>query len=680
MATYTPNYNLEKPDASDDFGDFRASYNSNMDIIDQNLGGGGGGHTIIDPDGTAMPNRSKLKFTGSVSVTDDSVNNATVVNVSGNELYLDNGLIGSDSGVYVTCNLDKTLVNGFYLVRVFDSSNSAVGWYHMKWEGVSQVLSISDTVSQGRLEITSTTAGLTYYSGAWRNIYCDILSLGGSGGGSGDTVSWTQIQATGEKIAEITINGTTTDVLIPFEAKIIVTTTTGLTVTATKGGTTYTATETSTGVYEVTVDSKGTWTVTDGTNTTTVSVTAQTTYNVAFVVIPDGSTVTPTDDIQTWLNCANIWDKAYTTLAEVLADTTTLSALISSNNAVDYLVRSTTWIGNTATVPVMTDNTHPSGVVSASTTYSDANAPYKAFDGSTSTFHSWVANQTGNYLRYDFERSVTIARYSFVMNRYNADSAGTKNIAIQISDDGLTWTNIDTFSVAGSTGDFTRNQDVSGINTFRYIQIYTNDIMRPTGNAWNMSTKEFQIYSLGLTNSSTAMTYIGLNNYCANKLLNDATWRTAICQSTYKENVLNVKNPIMTDNTHPSGVASASSIYTGYYPYYAFDGNSSSLWHGTAIPAWVMYEFPTPVRIVCCLFNPQYNNGNQYVKDYKIQGSNDNVTWTDLYSETLPNSAVDKTFSFANSTAYKYYRMYATSTYSGNAAVKTLQFYGREDV
>ena len=43
MSTYTPNYNLEKPDAGDDFGDFRANYNSNMDIIDANWGGGGGG-------------------------------------------------------------------------------------------------------------------------------------------------------------------------------------------------------------------------------------------------------------------------------------------------------------------------------------------------------------------------------------------------------------------------------------------------------------------------------------------------------------------------------------------------------------------------------------------------------------------------------------------------------------
>lgn len=85
MATYTSNYNLEKPEASDPFGDFRQSYNSNMDIIDQNLGGGGGGggHTIIDPNGSDMAQRAGLQFTGSCSVSDDAVNDKTVVNISG---------------------------------------------------------------------------------------------------------------------------------------------------------------------------------------------------------------------------------------------------------------------------------------------------------------------------------------------------------------------------------------------------------------------------------------------------------------------------------------------------------------------------------------------------------------------------------------------------------------------
>ena len=85
MATHTTNYNLEKPEASDPFGDFRQSYNSNMDIIDQNLGGGGGGggHTIIDPNGSDMAQRAGLQFTGSCSVMDDAVNDKTVVNISG---------------------------------------------------------------------------------------------------------------------------------------------------------------------------------------------------------------------------------------------------------------------------------------------------------------------------------------------------------------------------------------------------------------------------------------------------------------------------------------------------------------------------------------------------------------------------------------------------------------------
>lgn len=51
MATYTTNYNLYKPDSTDDFKDFRTEFNGNMDIIDQNLGGGGGGGSYTAGDG-----------------------------------------------------------------------------------------------------------------------------------------------------------------------------------------------------------------------------------------------------------------------------------------------------------------------------------------------------------------------------------------------------------------------------------------------------------------------------------------------------------------------------------------------------------------------------------------------------------------------------------------------------
>ena len=83
MATQTTNYNLSKPDSTDPFSQFRQSYNDNLDIIDANLGGGGGsgGHTILNPNGSALPQENDLQFTGAVSVTDDNVNGRTVVNV-----------------------------------------------------------------------------------------------------------------------------------------------------------------------------------------------------------------------------------------------------------------------------------------------------------------------------------------------------------------------------------------------------------------------------------------------------------------------------------------------------------------------------------------------------------------------------------------------------------------------
>ena len=83
MATYTLNYGLYKPDSSDAFGDFRSEFNDNMDIIDQNLGGGGsGGHTIVDESGTNLPSESKLQFTDGLQAVDDGVNGKTVVSLA----------------------------------------------------------------------------------------------------------------------------------------------------------------------------------------------------------------------------------------------------------------------------------------------------------------------------------------------------------------------------------------------------------------------------------------------------------------------------------------------------------------------------------------------------------------------------------------------------------------------
>ena len=109
MATQTTNYNLSKPEATDPFSQFRQSYNDNMDIIDANLGGGGGsgGHTIIDENDTPMTQRTGLQFTGACSVTDDSVNDKTVVDILGGGGNVYGAFIDTDRVVYSGFTFDS---------------------------------------------------------------------------------------------------------------------------------------------------------------------------------------------------------------------------------------------------------------------------------------------------------------------------------------------------------------------------------------------------------------------------------------------------------------------------------------------------------------------------------------------------------------------------------------------
>ena len=259
----------------------------------------------------------------------------------------------------------------------------------------------------------------------------------------------------------------------------------GQTVTATKGTKSKSAVITS-GVARITVDEGGVWTLTlsSGETFNTPNMTYYGEYEVA--LIPKGSTVTPTDDIQTWLKCAEL-NKSYTTISEVLADTNTLSALISDNNASDYLARSTTWASDVCSnessmnyiglndycankllddstwseaicnakdssgndlfekvlnvkVPTMTSNTTPSGEAIVSHSYNDiVYPPYYAFDGNASTVASFGLNNSISWLGYYFPSKVRVNRIG-LKNHINGEDRIIKFILQAF--DGNDWINI----------------------------------------------------------------------------------------------------------------------------------------------------------------------------------------------------------------------------------------------
>jgi hypothetical protein len=114
----------------------------------------------------------------------------------------------------------------------------------------------------------------------------------------------------------------------------------GLTVTCSSSGTTISKTAPISGnSMSFYPPSTGEWIISSTYSGTPYQVTATIT-NLAIAVsaqlqmIPDGDTVTPTDDIQKWLNCAGIFDKvSYTALSDILSDSITFNALLGDSNA-----------------------------------------------------------------------------------------------------------------------------------------------------------------------------------------------------------------------------------------------------------------------------------------------------------------------------------------------------------
>lgn len=498
----------------------------------------------------------------------------------------------------------------------------------------------------------------------------------------------------------ITTDGQTESVTVQF-GTINVTVESGFvgsTITCSSGGVSMSKTATLTSVvfYPPTI---GTWTISGSVSGSPYSVDATVTdltvaVSVSLITVPDGSTVLPTDDIQTWLQCGGIFDKTtYTTLSDVLSDSTTLSALIADHNAVGYMVRSKSWASNKGLVPQMTSNTTPSGEAFDNGHYSDKQ-PYLAFDGNTSTQWEGTIASNQNIIGYEFTSPKVVRKVS-ITNGPNSQYA-VANFKVQ-GYDGSNWTDIATLT-NDTTASATNTYNINNDTPYEKVQLYITS----TGGASDATVYELQFYSIasgnGITEDSTAMSYIGLNNYCANTLLADSDWATAINNSTYIESVLNLKVPIMTDNTHPSGVCSATSYASGNEPYKAFDGNDSTYWYAGTTQGLlqgikcVIYDFGSNVKIYACHAHLTSYSDTNRTDTVKVLGSTTS-TESDYVTLKEESLTVNGIASGAEIGTFKYllsnvgnYRYYAyggisqASTTPPFERIQTLQFYGRQDV
>jgi hypothetical protein len=133
--------------------------------------------------------------------------------------------------------------------------------------------------------------------------------------------------------------------------------------------------------------------------------------------------------------------------------------------------------------------------------------------------------------------------------------------------------------------------------------------------------------------------------------------------------------PILTSNNENGYIVTCSSYYDQHAAYKVFNGSTdaNSKWlsqGGQASEAWIKVELPSP--IAASLFDvasPNESYTERMPNSFKIQGSNDNVTWDDLL--VVPSVSWSrnerKSWDTENVVAYAFYRLLIV-TVSGSAA------------
>lgn len=100
--------------------------------------------------------------------------------------------------------------------------------------------------------------------------------------------------------------------------------------------------------------------------------------------------------------------------------------------------------------------------------------------------------------------------------------------------------------------------------------------------------------------------------------------------------------------------------------YLACDDNTGTMWSAAPPNNWWQYDFGS-AKVITKFGAWTGNDGNSYMTNFYLAGSNDGTNFTSFYSGTSTLVQQWDWFTFTNTTAYRYFRVYRTSGESGDA-------------
>lgn len=133
--------------------------------------------------------------------------------------------------------------------------------------------------------------------------------------------------------------------------------------------------------------------------------------------------------------------------------------------------------------------------------------------------------------------------------------------------------------------------------------------------------------------------------------------------------------PILSANGTLGGdsfAVACSSNFSGRDAYKSFDGNSASKWGlGNTSSGWLTFYNPKALKVKYITYTPSTDYPGEDGGNLTIYGSNDNSTWTSLWTGTY-TANTQSTFNVNSQAFYKYYKIEITNPTSNYAGLGNL--------
>lgn len=295
--------------------------------------------------------------------------------------------------------------------------------------------------------------------------------------------------------------------------------------------------------------------------------------------------------------------------------------------------------------PIGSNNWEPSGYISISG-FAGSGYLSGAFDRDETEGWQTIVNispRVNGWLCYEFPEPTIIYKCKLVLCPFGShwDPARPTHFDLQVSNDTEQWRAIYTFQghIDPTSNEFVFFVTDPGKYLYYRIWIYEGETgYQGAGEGSGQYTRFLEVYYYTVNESSTSY---------------------------------QIATPIMTSNTEPTGEVTVNSGGgTNGWQLFNQDKNNG-VWNSTkafnAGELWVCYKFPVP-KIIKRV--EVWNCSN--LKQFVIQGSNDNNNWTNLGTCIMRHTEnyYYQPMNIDNSTPYLYYRLFITDAFTPTSSVQ----------